>query len=137
MAYATTSHVTARNPERTFSVTSKPSTTQVGGFLDEAAAIIDSILIDAGYSLPVSPPASGGASSAWVTLQNANAVGAWYMTEWAAQTSDKRSESEDMWQSAQKMLRTMQLDIPKDAGESLPRGPTTTATPFFTIDQVF
>lgn len=137
MAYATTSHVTARNPERVFGATSKPTTTQVSGFLDEAAAIIDSILIEAGYSLPVSTPASGGASSAWITLQNANAVGAWYMTEWAAQVSDKRGEAEDMWQSAQKMLRTIQLEIPKDPGESLPRGNTSCPTPFFTRDQVF
>lgn len=133
MAYATISHVTARNPERTYGVNSKPTTTQVAEFLDETAGIIDSILLEVGYALPVLPPASGGASSAWLVLQDANAVGGWYKAEWAAQASDKRSEAEDMWQTAQKMLRTVQLALGKDAAESLPRGGSTEcATPFFT-----
>lgn len=137
MGYATISHVSARNPERTIGASSKPTASEVVGFIEDAAAIIDSILHAAGYVLPVVPPASGGiASSAWRVLEQANAVGAWYFTEWAAQASDKRSEAEDMWASMQKLLKTTQLNIPTDPAESRPRGPgvDSVPTPFFTRD---
>lgn len=138
MAYATISHVSANNSERIFGASTIPRTDQVVEFLDECAAVIDSILLEKGYLTPVMSPASGGASSAWLLLQQTNAAGGWYRAEWAAQASDKRSEAEDMWQTALKLLRTTQLDIPVDASESLPRGPSANSapTPFFYRDQI-
>jgi phage gp36-like protein len=138
MAYATIADVTALNRERTIGASTIPNTTDVAQFLEDCAGQIDSVLLGAGYQLPVDAPNVGGASSAWAVLKSANAAGGHYRTEWAAQASDKRTEAEDMWQSALKMLKATQLDIPTNDAESLPRGPTadTVGTPFFYRDQI-
>lgn len=136
MPYATIADVSAFNPERGITASTVPNASQVAGYLRDTAAIIDSVLLEKGYQLPVDSPNVGGASSAWLALQQANAAGGFYRTEWAAQASDKRGEAEDMWQTALKMLRTSQLDIPIDQGESLPRGATGASPPFFTRDMV-
>lgn len=135
MAYATLIHVEAKNPQRgVFTPNTKPNASQVAGFIDEAAGIIDTILTYANYDTPVD--LTTAATSAKLVLRNANAVGAAYMAEWAAPVSDRRKEYEDMWESAQRMLRTMTLDLPRNASESLPRMPDSATTPFFSRDMV-
>lgn len=133
MAYATIMHVTARAPQRVFSATSKPTATQVVQFIDECGGIIDAVLLQAGYEVPTS--LANVATHTQLLLQNANAAGAAYHTEVAAPTSDsRRKEYEDMWGTALKMLRTMQLDLPKDASESNARQGAIASPPFFTRD---
>lgn len=135
MAYATLFHVEGKNPVRgKFSPNSKPTATQVLGFLDEAGGIMDTVLRQANYTVPFD--FSSIATSTQFVLQNANAVGAAYMAEWAAPVSDRRKEFEDMWESAQRMLKTMDLDIPRTPGESQPRGNKNATPPFFTRDMV-
>lgn len=136
MAYATLSHVRARLPARSITPQSQPDTDSVVMFLDEIAGEIDMVLIDEGYSAPVSTTA---ASSVRVILQSVNAVGAAYKTEWAAPVSDKRGEYEDMYQSAIKMLRTTRLDLPKGGGDTMSarqNALSAGASAFFTRDMV-
>lgn len=139
MAYASLPHVVARNPQRgDFTPNTKPTASQVCLFIEEAQAEVDTVLLAAGYALPI---ATDAASSARMLLQQAVSAGAAYKAEWAAAVSDRRKEYEDMWQSALRMLKVTQLDMPKDAGESLPRGPRqgfsgATTTAQFTRDMV-
>lgn len=132
MAYATLAHVELRNPVRgAYTASSRPTADAVVTFLHEAAGMVDQVLTSAGYALPV---ATDAASSALLVLQNANAVGAWYMAEWAAPASDKREESEDMWQTALKMLGRTELVLARDDAQSNPRSGFSCATAFFTRD---
>lgn len=132
MPYCDITDVVARNPVRgAFTASTKPTASQVGLFIDDAAGIVDSVLVQAGYSTPV--VVSQAATSVRFTLRNANAVGAWYFTEWAAPNSDRRSEAEDMWESAKKMLLKVELDLPKNAATELPRQGSI-ATPYFSRD---
>lgn len=135
MAYATLMHVEAHNPQRgPYTPATKPSATQVTQFLQESAGVIDMILSKSGYDTPV----TGAPTSTQLVLQDANAVGAWYKAEWAAPASDRRKEAEDMWQSAQSMLKTARLPgLDRNESLSLPRGAVSNASPpYFTRDMV-
>lgn len=136
MAYATIFHVQARNPNRTFSATSKPNVpTQVTLYIDEAAGMMDLALSKGGYSPPIE---MGGSTPSTVQqlLEKINADGAAYMVEAAAQSSVRRDEFQQMWEAGLKMLEAGELpSISGGAGQGIPRSATSgTATPIFTID---
>src|SRR3954447_7900962 len=103
MAYATLSHVKARNAQRVYSATSKPSVDDVGGFLEQTAAILDGILAGRGFALPVAT----GATSALALLEHYNTLGAWAEVERAAPggKSPHADGADKLWADAQKMLR--------------------------------
>lgn len=134
MAYCDITKVQARNPIRDlYSQTTKPSASQVYVFINECAGIIDTVLAEANYATPISTTA---ASSVLATLEYVNAVGAAYMVEWAAPVSDRRKEYEDMWESALKMLETVEFaGLARDSDTSRPRG-SIASPPFFTRDMV-
>lgn len=134
--YASTTHVEALNQGRTaYTATSTPNATQVSEWLNQTAGVIDGLLRQRGYITPVSPTA---ATSALKTLESFNAAGAWYHVESSAKTrnKDQFEEAKAMWKSAQKMLRDglIELELPLDAEESMPRGGFSSATPYFTRD---
>lgn len=137
MIYAAASHVEGLNQgRRTFAASSTPALGQVNEWLAQTAGIIDGVLKERGYSVPVSPTA---ASSALVTLANFNAAGAWYLVESSAKVRDEEQfkEAKAMWENAQKMLvdGIIELDLAIDAEEALPRsGFDSTATAWFTRD---
>lgn len=122
MAYCGIEAVEARNPVRgQYTRSTKPNASQVVRFINEIAGEIDMALINAGYAVPVATV--GLASSVAVFLESANAAGAAYKVEWAAPTSDRRGEYEDMYQSALKMIGRGELPgLGKDAAASNPRG---------------
>jgi hypothetical protein len=127
MAYASLSDVQALNSARVYTASSQPATSQVGLFLDNKAAEIDSILVEKGYSLPV--PST--ASSALLFLRNLNALGAWADVEVSAPASPNKDIAQAMWSSSLDMLKAAQtiLDIPKNQTRSGPRGPGVTVPP--------
>lgn len=133
MSYATISHVEARNTARpAFTATSRPNISQVAQYIQETAAEVDAALTDGGYSAPVDMALVP--STVQMRLQYINSVGAAYHAEASAQTSVKREEFQQMWQSALKMLRSGELPgMPKDSAQSLPRT-NPVATPFFQRD---
>lgn len=108
MAYANATQVYALNTGRTFTATSRPSIGQVNGFLEETAAVIDSILSEQSYVTPVGTTATG----ARLVLAHYNAIGAAKMVEDAAPTSDRRKEATEMWLWAQKMLKSGSIEFP-------------------------
>jgi phage gp36-like protein len=101
LAYATVADVAALAALRTFTASTRPNTTEVTGFLEDAQGVLDSILAARGYQLPV--PIT--ATNALDLLEHYTAVGAWAMVEAAAPTSDAREIAERAWMNAQKMLR--------------------------------
>lgn len=131
MAYATVSDVQARTRGRTISTTTKPTATDVIGYLEETAAVLDGLLLAQGYELPPT------ATQALRLLEHYNAIGAWAMTERAAQVSPDEDAAEKAWAEAQKMLAdgkiSLGADLPDSAELSGPRG-AGAATPAFTID---
>jgi hypothetical protein len=136
MAYATVAHVREQNFGREITGNTEPSATQVVDYLEHRAGILDSILGANGYEVPIPT----GATSAFLTIQRFNALGAAYDVEMAARTSDRRDETKAMWESALKMLQdgVIELDAPRDTETSLPRSSFDgSATPFFTRDQEF
>jgi hypothetical protein len=108
---------------------------QVVGYLEETAGVLDGILRERGYSVPVSPTT---APFAFKTLEGYNAIGAAYRVEMAAKNSDRREEARKMWESAQKMLSegTVEFDAERDTALGMPLGGygprSSAATPFFT-----
>lgn len=126
MGYATISHVQAFAPQRVFSATSVPNTSQVAQFLTERAGEIDALLLAIGYSLPV--PA--GATVALAALERANALGAWADVEAAAPISDDVERAQKAWDTAYARLDpeqkgpTVQLDLARDSTEAFARGKT-------------
>jgi hypothetical protein len=131
--YAAASHVEALTEGRpAYSNNTEPSLDQVNSWLIETSGIIDGLLRQRGYAMPV---ASDAATSALVTLQNFNAVGGWYYVEAGAKTSHRLKEAKEAWDWAQKMLRdgVIELDLSFDFDETQPRGGfSSAATPFFT-----
>jgi hypothetical protein len=133
VAYATVSHVEARNRERApYTANTKPTKDDVLGFLEQARGQIDTTLVAAGYSVPATFALLP--SHTQVLLEDVNAAGAAYYVEWAAAVSDKRGEYEDLWQSALKMIRTTELDLDKDSAQSLPRQGPIASPAFFSRD---
>lgn len=118
-AYATVAHVQAHNAGRVLSATSVPNDTQVIDFLEETAAVLDGILREKGYALPIATTAT----SALKFLELANSYGAWAAVERSAKSSEQRDRAETLWEGAQKMLRDggIELDAPTDAQLALPR----------------
>jgi hypothetical protein len=133
MAYATHHHVEALNQGRPpYTATSTPNAGQVSNWLEQTAGVLDGLLRQRGYIVPVSPTAP---SSALETLEGFNAAGAWYYVEASAKTRDELQfkAAKAMWEEAQKMLRAglIELELPLDAGEALPRGGFGAASPAF------
>lgn len=139
MSYATLAHVQAQNSGRpTFTSSTKPSASQVILFLHEAAGMMDAALVRNGYGVPVFALGSIPVDVPTVSqmyLQTANAVGAAYMVEASAQTSDRRERFEQMWQSMLKALETKEVPgLGKDAAQSMPRYAPHGASPYFSRD---
>jgi hypothetical protein len=134
MAYASLSDVQAMEPARVYGASTTPATSQVGLYLDNRAAEIDSILLEKGYSLPVPTTAS----SALLLLRKVNAQGAWADVSAGAPGSPFREASDAAYQSALAMLKAANtiLDIPKNEIRASPRGPGLT-TPQRVIDQPY
>ena len=129
MAYATIIYVQQMNTARTLGTSSKPNASQAIDWLEQTAGVLDGILREKGYGLPI--PTS--ATAALRTLEHYNALGAAAMVEQAAPTSDRRKEAEALWENAQKMLREdlILLDAPKDNTTHTIRSGAA-ATPMFT-----
>jgi hypothetical protein len=132
--YAAVDDVRALHTGRTIATSTKPNATQVYGYLTETAAVLDGILREKDYALPIPTTATG----ALELLEHFNALGAHALTEEAAPTSDRRDAAMSMWENAQKMLRDglIQLDAPRDTSLSFPRAPAA-PSPFFTRDMRF
>lgn len=78
MAYCTTAQVTTSLPTRTFSATSKPTTTEIGELIDRIAGEIDVVLGGRGLTVPVTTP-----DELVVFLEQLNILGASSLTEQA------------------------------------------------------
>lgn len=132
MAYATVSDVQQQNVVRTISATSRPNASQVIDWLEQTAAVLDGLLRESGYSLPVPTTAT----QVLKLLEHYNALGAAALVERGAPTSDRRKEAQELWEGAQKMLRDdlLNLDAPRDEATRTIRAPAY-ATPMFTRDQ--
>lgn len=131
--YATPTQVYALNTGRQFTATSKPNATQVQQFIDQTAAVIDSILAGKSYAVPVAT----GATAARLTLEHYNALGAACLVERAAPTSDeRRTEACEMWGWAQEMLKSGDIEFPDAAVNTSHDQPRSSlpATPMFTRD---
>lgn len=112
MPYATVADVQQQAVNRPINASSRPSETQVVDWLNQTAGVLDGILREQGYVLPV--PTS--ATEALTTLEHYNAIGAAAFVEHAAPSSDRRKEAMALWEHAQKMLKCGDIDIgaPKD-----------------------
>lgn len=132
MPYATPSQVFARSRGRTFTATSKPSTSDVDVFLTDTANELDGILRARGYTVPVPTTAT----SAYGLLAGYNALGAAAQAELAAPNPQGRSsDALKLWQDAKRMLRAgeIELDAPKDTGQAVPRFGATATSRFATL----
>ncbi len=132
MPYATPSQVFARSRGRTFTASTKPSTSDVDVFLADTANELDGILRARGYTVPV--PST--ATSAYGLLAGYNAIGALAMTELAAVSpQSKTSDALKLWADCARMLRAgeIELDAPKDTGQALPRHGSTATSRFATL----
>lgn len=135
--YTTPTQVYALNKGRQpFTATSKDITIDdVNRYITETAAVLDGILTERSYLTPV--PSS--ATVAHGVLSHYNALGAAYLVEKSAPTSDRREEACRAWEHAQTMLRTGAIQLPDadvDVTHDMPRA-CLPATPMFTRDQSF
>lgn len=110
MPYATTDDVAARSPGRTFTATSLPNATQVGIFLRDTAAELDTIAAVRGYTVPVPTTAT----IAYNLMRSYNAAGAHCLVEKAAPTGRKDSLDDacEAWQAAKKALAEGDVILP-------------------------
>lgn len=129
-AYAAVADVEALNTARAFTASSRPNTADVVGYLADTAAVLDGILVERGYVVPVSPVAT----AARQLLRHLNARGAYALAERAAAQSPHRDRAEEMWAEAQKMLHDGQLELAvasRDSSTSFARAPAG-ASAYFT-----
>jgi hypothetical protein len=118
--YATASDVHQLNTNRTFSGSSNPTLSEVERFLTLTAAEIDGILRARGFLVPVPTTATGALS----LLAHGNALGAAWMVEQGAQTSDRRQEALTVWRDFMKALHTTDLGLEagtEDPDRGVPR----------------
>ncbi len=105
MAYCTVSDVQARCKKFTISGTSKPTETEVEGFIDQCAAELDGITATLGYTTPVT------GTESLKLLKKANADGAAFYTYNAAfsavspNASTLGAEYQEEWKHFLSMLR--------------------------------
>lgn len=133
--YATPTQVYEQNTGRVFTATSRPNIGQVQSYIDHTAGVIDGILSEKSYTVPVAT----GATGARLVLELYNAIGAAKMVEDAAPTSDRRKEATEMWKWAQEMLKSGAIEFP-DAEQSTSHDMPASnlpATPMFTRDMQF
>lgn len=76
MAYCTITDVRALNPKRVYDAASKPTETQVNGYITQIAAEIDTVLLGRSLATPVTAPAEFVAH-----LKQVNAYGAAALAE--------------------------------------------------------
>lgn len=135
--YATLADVERLDAALTFTASSKPSTDDVVGFLEDTAAEIDGVLAVRGYQVPV--PVSATQSYRLVTLYNARGANA--QAQNAAPDSPHADSSAKLWAATLKMLAAGDVelpDAPRDTETAAPRTPRSadTATSFFRRDMV-
>ena len=77
MSYCVLDDIKELNPKQNYTSTSKPSTFQVEGYIDDIALDIDNALRAIGYTLPVTD------ATDLLTLKKLNALGAAAQADWA------------------------------------------------------
>jgi hypothetical protein len=132
--YASIDDVRALNTGRTIATSTTPNASQVWGYLEETAAVLDGILREKNYALPIATTATG----ALKLLEHFNALGGHCLTEQAAPTSDRKDSACALWENAQKMLKDglIELEAERDLTQAAPRAPAT-PSPFFTREMQF
>lgn len=96
MAYCTITDVQALNAQRTYSATTKPTTTQVTALIAQIATEIDAVLAAKGYTIPVATPTT------FVTfLATVNAYGAGALAEAAMFPETSEMGSTPHWKVLQ------------------------------------
>lgn len=129
--YASTIDVAAIDSARaTYSATSKPSASQVHRIIGMIEGEVNAILRHQGYALPIPTTATYSLDF----LRAVTAKGAMALIEQSAVTSDRRGDARAMWQEAKSMLKSTELDAPKDPDSSLMRWAPQGATPFISRD---
>lgn len=126
MGYATITDVEQLNTARRIGTSSHPNASQVVDWIEQTAGVLDGILRQSGYGLPI--PAS--ATQTLKLLEHYNALGAAAMVEQGAPTSDRRDEAVKLWDEAQKMLGLIVLDAPRDEDISSIRVPAVATAMF-------
>jgi len=135
--YTTPTQVHALNKGRQmFTATSRDITFEdVEGFIYETAAVLNGILAERSYTIPVPTTAE----LAYGVLNHYNTLGAACMVEKAAPTSDRREQACEAWANAQEMLRSGAIQLPDaelSVTNDMPTG-LSPATPMFFRDQEF
>lgn len=119
--YTTAEEVHALNVgRRMFTETSQPNLIQVEGYIEDIAAILNAVLADLGYTVPV--PAE--ATEARGLLNSLNTLGAAWLVEEAAPTSDRRKDFQARWEAQLCLLKDGHLgltDAPRDISIGRPR----------------
>lgn len=143
--YATVADVQASDRARVIGSGNNPGETDVQGYLEMAAAKIDSILVNKGYELPI--PAD--AAAARQLLRSLNIKGAVVQMEKASPTHPDLAETQKAYDAELQELIDADtiMDVPKDVQRAEPRGPGVThpppsidpdhTGPFFTRDMRF
>ena len=127
MPYCAPEDVAALNKARVLGQGNNPTVEDVQVYINMAAAEIDSILVNKGYSVPIDP----SYQPAYNLLNSLNAKGAVAIMERSAPTSVNLDRWEKEWDAAKKDLIASDqvMDAPKDVQRAEPRGPGVTTAP--------
>lgn len=132
VAYGEVADVARLTQGRTFSATSRPSTSEIVDFLALTAAQIDGTLRAKGYQAPV----AASATAARRLLAHANALGAAYLVEQAAPTrggEGRLDEARRLWETFLGAISTGALELEaatRDTTTTRPRSHTTATATF-------
>jgi hypothetical protein len=133
MAYATVSHVQAKNVARgPYTANTKPTADQVVSLLTDSASEVDAVLSEAGYSVPIGTTAG---TAALAYLQHVNALGAAWMVERSSQASDREKDFELAYRACLKFLGDKGVPgFDADSNTALPRYAAPLIDPIFEMD---
>lgn len=128
LLYCDLADVLAREPMQTVTASTNPSISDVQGYIADACAQLNGILVNKGYEIPIV-----GASNpdAFALLHSLAVNGAWAQFAAAAPSSPNKDRAAAAWTAAQKMLGDAQfvLNAPQDIERTEPRGPWLTSFP--------
>jgi hypothetical protein len=141
-SYATTSDVQSRVAVATFTASSRPNLTQIGGYIADAANELDGKLAALNYSVPVAT----GATTAWELLKTWNGIGAAMFAVAALPQGEKGTHLpflERQWSAILTRLEEGNVQLPgvsKDSSSGRVRSasidPCAGASPFFVRGQI-
>lgn len=149
MAYTTASEMAALLP---FPITAStnPNLTELATLCDEISARVDAAAAHAGYAVPITAPAAGGATTAYLTVADITKQGVGYHALRRAfpnlsqgTGADKVSiatDYRDQYVQALKELRDGKLPLvgagsdPTDTGRVLPRGRVVSRATALSVD---